>query len=629
MSTITDWRSPFAGILTWILSVGYNLLSSVLELTDNSLSKTSSTLRVILFKDTVNSVKLLSRIIIMDDGSGMDFQNLCESFIIANVKEGRDDEDIGKFGIGMKSAIMNMGTHIIILTRAVGGNIVGLFADVDQMKLLNSPSPTELCDNVTSEWALKYISQQSWDEFNSQESGTLIQVKNLRQKCQVVYDRARETIIQTISTSYSRMPNQCVLQIEDGDMPLASPLRTHVVVPNDLFYHDRRECLDEDPCEITLHIYAGEPGCPNSVIEENRSKRPITHNKFTVGTSAKPAYYRYTTLKARDQYNSNMSKIDSLPNRPLLGSIKLRLIQTSEVQYKEESKFFSETDQLNSDRKGFWFNRGIRSVGFAKKLGKKLHDRTTMAAERQRMLVTFPASLDDEVGSKFNKQMEDKELPSQILTDCLYSIYRQITNRWVDADQARIEERKRVDEKKRLDEQKVSNVAQFQQGIAEYLLRPQTVAPVLEATLTSASDESEGELIPGIIQSASEESEGEVSVVASEESEGEVAPALTTQDLAYESEGEVSELLVQEVTQEVTEVDAQVDAPALVDEEAEESQLENMQIAPLLNFMENGESVCVIENGLHLLKIPSFGNAVSLMDWLKGVPREFIMKTFA
>jgi len=450
MPPVTDYRSPFAGILTWLLSVGYNLLSSVLELTDNSLSKTSSNLRVILFKEVMNSVTLLNRIIVMDDGIGMSFQTLCESFIIANVKNDRDSEDIGKFGIGMKSAIMNMGTHIIILSRVAGGNIVGLFADVDQMKLLNSPSPTEVCENVTSEWALKYISQDTWDRFNSQASGTLIQVKNLRQKCQVIYARAKETLIQMISNSYSLMPNQCLLQIEDGDMPADSPTRCHAIVPNDLFYHEKRDCLDEDAYETVLHVFAGEPGYPNRVIEENTSRRRIANTKFTRGKSDRSAYHEYRALKTGEKFYSNFTEIDHLPTTTLLGSIRLRTIQVSETQFKNEADLFSESDQLHGDRKGIWFNRGIRTVGFAKKLGRKFHDRTTMAAERQRMLVTFPAVLDDEVGSKFNKQMEDKELPSQILTDAIYSIYRQITTPWVEGDQARIEKRKAEEEKERL-----------------------------------------------------------------------------------------------------------------------------------------------------------------------------------
>jgi hypothetical protein len=625
MPPVTDYRSPFAGILTWLLSVGYNLLSSVLELTDNSLSKTSSNLRVILFKEVMNSVTLLSRIIVIDDGIGMTFQTLCESFIIANVKDARDSEDIGKFGIGMKSAIMNMGTHIIILSRVAGGNIVGLFADVDQMKLLNSPSPTEVCDNVTSEWALKYISQDTWDRFNSQASGTLIQVKNLRQKCQMVYARAKETLIQMISNSYSLMPNQCLLQIEDGDMPADSPTRCHAIVPNDLFYHDKRDCLDEDAYETVLHVFAGEPGYPNRIVEENTSRRRIANAKFTRGKSDRSAYYEYRALKAGEKFHSNFTEIDHLPTTTLLGSIRLRTIQVSETQFKNEADLFSESDQLHGDRKGIWFNRGIRTVGFAKKLGRKFHDRTSMAAERQRMLVTFPAVLDDEVGSKFNKQMEDKELPSQILTDAIYSIYRQITNPWVEGDQARIEKRKAEEEKERLrleledrkrwEEEQRIRMEEERARMAEELRIKQEAEKEAQRALDEAIGENDGEQeeVDG------QEADGQE---ADSQAQGQLGDQDSSQDQAQTKTEEKTQVMVEDEQEEDV---GKQDTPS----NSSTSPSNDVEGVFKLTLQLVGDNVCVSGDGGLNLEIPSFGKAKALMDWLSAATPEYIHRLFA
>ena len=627
MPPVTDYRSPFAGILTWLLSVGYNLLSSVLELTDNSLSKTSSNLRVILFKEVMNSVTLLSRIIVVDDGIGMSFQTLCESFIIANVKDARDSEDIGKFGIGMKSAIMNMGTHIIILSRVAGGNIVGLFADVDQMKLLNSPSPTEVCDNVTGEWALKYISQDTWDRFNSQASGTLIQVKNLRQKCQVVYARAKETLIQMISNSYSLMPNQCLLQIEDGDMPADSPGRTHAITPNDLFYHEKRECLDEDAHETVLHVFAGEPGYPNRVIEQNTSRRRIASTKFTRGKSDRPVYYEYRALKAGEKFYSNFTEIDNLPTTTLLGSINIRAIQVSETQFKNEADLFSESDQLHGDRKGIWFNRGIRTVGFAKKLGRKFHDRTSMAAERQRMLVTFPAVLDDEIGSKFNKQMEDKELPSQILTDAIYSIYRQVTNPWVEGDQARIEKRKAEEEKERL-RHELEDRKRWEE---EQRLRMEEERRIAEEERVRKAEELR------IKQEAEKEAQRALDEAIGGNEAEDHGKSDEQEEVDDQAQGQLGE-------QEQGQTDAEEKAQVVVEDEQEQEEDVGKQDTPSnsstspsndvegvfkLTLQLVGDNVCVSGDGGLNLEIPSFGKAKALMDWLNAATPEYIHRLFA
>ena len=640
MPPVTDYRSPFAGILTWLLSVGYNLLSSVLELTDNSLSKTSSNLRVILFKEVMNSVTLLSRIIVIDDGIGMTFQTLCESFIIANVKDARDSEDIGKFGIGMKSAIMNMGTHIIILSRVAGGNIVGLFADVDQMKLLNSPSPTEVCDNVTSEWALKYISQDTWDRFNSQASGTLIQVKNLRQKCQVVYARAKETLIQMMSNSYSLMPNQCLLQIEDGDMPADSPGRIHAITPNDLFYHEKRECLDEDAHETVLHVFAGEPGYPNRVVEENTSRRRIANTKFTRGKSDRPAYYEYRALKAGEKFHSNFTEIDNLPTTALLGSINIRAIQVSETQFKNEADLFSESDQLHGDRKGIWFNRGIRTVGFAKKLGRKFHDRTSMAAERQRMLVTFPAVLDDEIGSKFNKQMEDKELPSQILTDAIYSIYRQVTNPWVEGDQARIEKRKAEEEKERrrleIEDRKRWEEEQRIRLEQERLAAEEERVRKAEELRIKQEAEEEAKLA---LDEAIGGNDGGQEEVDAQGEEGTDSQETDSQETDEHAQGQLD---AQDASQEQEQTDAEEKAQVVVDDAQEEDvgkqdTPSNSSTSPSndvegvfkMEFQVVGDNVCVSGDGGLNLEIPSFGKAKALMDWLSAATPEYIHRLFA
>jgi hypothetical protein len=651
MPPVTDYRSPFAGILTWILSVGYDLRSSILELTDNSLSKISSNLRVILFKEA----KLLSRVIVVDDGIGMSFQTLCESFIIANVKGERDSEDIGKFGIGMKSAIMNMGRQIIILSRVAGGNIVGLYADVDQMKENNSPSPTEVCENVTGEWAVKYISQDSWEKFSSQSSGTLIQVKNLRQKCQMVYERAKDMLKSMISNSYSLMPNQCLLQIEDTDEPSDSSKRFIPIVPSDLFYHQKRECLDEDAHETVLHIFSGEPGYPNRVIEENTSKRRITGNKFTSGKSNKPVYYEYMALETGKKYNSNMKEIDRLPattmlgssNTTLLGSIKLRTIQVTEAQFKNEADLFSESDQLHGDRKGIWFNRGIRTVGFAKKIGRKFHDRTSMAAERQRMLVTFPAVLDDEIGSKFNKQMEDKELPSQILTDAIYSIYRQVTNPWVEGDHARIEKRKAEEEKERLrleleDRKRWEEEQRIRLEQERLATEEERVRKAEELRIKQEAEEEAQRALDEAIggnDGGQEEVDGQGEEEAdSQETDGQETDSQETDEHAQ------GQLEKQDASQEQGQTDAEEKAQVVVEDEQEQEEDVGKQDTPSnsstspsndvegvfkLTLQLVGDNVCVSGDGGLNLEIPSFGKAKALMDWLNAATPEYIHRLFA
>lgn len=419
-----DFTPPFIGILTILLATGYNLLYSVLELIDNSISKKAVNIQTIIRGMNESDRSLVKWICVMDDATGMIYKKLMEAFIIGFVKGTRDLDDIGKFSVGMKSAVMNMGTRIVILSKTAGGKIAALYADIGLMRDNNSFSPTKTMEEVTPEFISEHVPQELYDRFAKQSSGTLILVKDLITACQTTVAKAKEDLTKGISTSYSGIAEKCKFTIEDlsGVIP---------IVPLDIFYNGNEECLDEPAYETSLLVYRGAPGFPRRIFEKNTSKRTIINKNSTNGSATSPVYYEFTAQVKGDNYAKNMVIVNSLPpEEEFIGEVKLRVIQVNETSFKLEKSHF--TGRLEGDRKGAWFNRGSRRVGQAMHLGKKLHDRTTMAAERQRVGVEFQASLDDEVGSKFNKQMESGgALPCQPLNDAIFCIYKQVTNPWV------------------------------------------------------------------------------------------------------------------------------------------------------------------------------------------------------
>jgi len=423
MNTI-DFRPPFIGLLKILLSTGYNLLYSILELIDNSISKKATLVQTIV-RGMDNTEKSLVRwISVLDDATGMSYQKLMEAFIIGFVKDSRDLEDIGKFSVGMKSAVMNMGTRIIILSKVSGGKPSALFADIGLMRDNNKYDPTRTLEVVTEDFINEHVPHDLYERFMKQDSGTLIIVKDIIESCQATVAKVIEDLSKGISTSYSTSVDSCKFTIEDANKVIQ-------VKPLNIFYDNEDDKLDEPAYETELHVYRGKPGYPNRIFEKNVSVRRTKGKTTTTGTIASPVYYEYVALEKKDQYHTNMSKATSnLPSDDcLIGTAQLRVIQVKDVNFKDESQYF--TGSLEGDRKGAWFNRASRGVGRAMRLGKKLHDRTTMAAERQRVRVTFQADLDDAFGSKFNKQMENERLPCQPLNDAIYSIYKQVTTPWV------------------------------------------------------------------------------------------------------------------------------------------------------------------------------------------------------
>ena len=461
------FRPRFNGKVTEIRAMGYTPLGAILELTDNSVRKMclSKKVRTILHKKDT----FLDRISVIDDGIGMSFEKLCQAFIFNFVKP-REEGDIGKFHVGMKYSQIVLGSQITILSRVTGGQMVGLFADIDQMIDSDTFVPTEKCSDVDDTWALRHVTSRHYEEFKASDSGTFIHVANLTPMCRRPFDKIASEIGMELCIAYKNLYNDCQIILENDTTILST------ITPYDLFYTKEREKLDEDPYETLLKIYTQGPGLPERVIEINTSSRflPNGSKQKTKGSVGSPAYYGFTEYEHRKGRKNNMEKIKALPSSDnLISSIHVRIIQTNEKSYASEKNVFPDGSKLAGDRKVAWFNREIRCVGAAKQLGHKFHDRTSMAAERQRMLVTFSESADNLVGSKFNKQMGDDKLPCSALNDALHSIYKQVTTPW--CTKWMLQEEQAVEEPV-VEEQAVEEQAVDEQAVEENVV----VEPVVE-----------------------------------------------------------------------------------------------------------------------------------------------------
>ena len=435
--TTNKYLPHFDGKVVEIRHMGYDFLDALLELTDNSAAKTclSKNISVILHDCKEKRLMCIS---VIDNGKGMDFDSLRESFIF-NLLKARAEGDIGKFHVGMKYAAIVIGSDITILSRR-NGKTVGLWADIDKMAGLDSFSPTELCDDVSDEWALRHVYKEDYSRFISSDSGTLISISRLESKCKGLITKVISDLQKCLPNSYMSLYNDCILQLFHNDALVFT------IKPNNLFYFGEEAKLDTDHKDhnkplvysTELLIYKDIEG-NERIIEVNTNSRTSYNKDFarkniTNGTSKRPLYYE---IKPKRSKNNILSAdlveipIDSLPDKGAkVGSVKLRFIQVSAECFKAERDLFPEGSKLQGDRKGFFFMRDIRLVGSGKQLGQKFWDRVTMAGERQRCLVEFASESDSLVGSKYNKQMSEHALPSKVLNDSLLYIWKQVTNNW-------------------------------------------------------------------------------------------------------------------------------------------------------------------------------------------------------
>lgn len=122
---------PQADLLLHSLrSVGYSEEAAVADIVDNAISAFAS--EIYIKFDWEKQV-----ISIIDNGEGMEKEELYKNMQIGSVAPGavRLSTDLGRFGLGMKTAAFSLGRHVAVAS-AKGGNISNAVWDLDQVNKL-------------------------------------------------------------------------------------------------------------------------------------------------------------------------------------------------------------------------------------------------------------------------------------------------------------------------------------------------------------------------------------------------------------------------------------------------------------------------------------------------------------
>ena len=107
----------------------YNLALSLADLIDNSISAGSTEIKIYAEFNNLNS-----SIKIIDNGKGMSKDQLIQAMKIGshNPSEKREENDLGRFGLGMKTASFAQGRKLTVLTNN-GVDVSGACWDLDNI----------------------------------------------------------------------------------------------------------------------------------------------------------------------------------------------------------------------------------------------------------------------------------------------------------------------------------------------------------------------------------------------------------------------------------------------------------------------------------------------------------------
>lgn len=153
--------SPGVELLESMRSVGYSFDDAVADLIDNSITAQASSIEIV--GDPVDG----AFVSILDDGVGMLPHEARDALRLAGTGDkDRTDEDLGRFGLGLKTASLSQGRRLTLCTVRDGQTTV-IQWDLDYVREVN-----DWRIRVLDDTAMTHI--PAYAKFKQQPSGTLI-----------------------------------------------------------------------------------------------------------------------------------------------------------------------------------------------------------------------------------------------------------------------------------------------------------------------------------------------------------------------------------------------------------------------------------------------------------------------
>lgn len=119
--------APSVDLLESMRSVGYSLEAAVADLVDNSISAGARRIEIDLEPVTASHVAIL------DDGAGMSPTEALAALRLAGSAGERAATDLGRFGLGLKTASLSQARCLTVITKQ-HGETTGLRWDIDHVK---------------------------------------------------------------------------------------------------------------------------------------------------------------------------------------------------------------------------------------------------------------------------------------------------------------------------------------------------------------------------------------------------------------------------------------------------------------------------------------------------------------
>ena len=158
-------RPILSRFLFSLRDIGYSLDTAVADVVDNSITARAHTVRISVMPS-------LSSMCIYDDGYGMNKEELLTALRLGSSKDTRDEGDLGRFGLGLKTASFSQCRKLTLISKSAG-MISGYCWDLDFIAERNDwiikEADMDACKSIVEK-----MPDDLWNVFISGKTGTLV-----------------------------------------------------------------------------------------------------------------------------------------------------------------------------------------------------------------------------------------------------------------------------------------------------------------------------------------------------------------------------------------------------------------------------------------------------------------------
>ena len=156
-------------ILGSLRSIGYNLKTALSDIIDNSIAAEAKRIEIVN-NDLSKNVDQLEWMAIIDDGLGMTLEEMVMALTLGGegIERERDSNDLGRFGLGLKTASFSQCRKLTLISKKENGDINSLAFDLDYIikngwEVYSLDNPDFLIEEVKSRLEKKDIFEnKSW-----------------------------------------------------------------------------------------------------------------------------------------------------------------------------------------------------------------------------------------------------------------------------------------------------------------------------------------------------------------------------------------------------------------------------------------------------------------------------------